>query len=223
MATEHAGPGRVLHLTAPFTESTARSLRCGDEIWIDGTIWGVRDASLIRFFDEGRRVTADLAGALFLHTAPSVRRTDSGGYVPVSVGTTTSMRMDRFTRGCVEELGVRAIIGKGGLSSGSLEHLGRNGAVYLSITGGAASYETLQVTEIEEVLWEDLMPECLWKFRVKDFGPLFVTMDSHGDSEYKRTADRAKANMEAAYSKLGLEPPPGQTPEGLEGRSLRQR
>ncbi|MCP9951346.1 fumarate hydratase C-terminal domain-containing protein [Actinomadura madurae] len=143
-------------------------------------------------------------GAAFLHTAPSVRRTDAGGYVPVSVGTTTSMRMDRFTRGCVEDLGVRAIIGKGGLSAGSLEHLGRHGAVYLSITGGAASYETLQVAEIEDVLWEDLMPECLWKFRVTGFGPLFVTMDSHGASEYERTSERARANMEAAYRKLGL-------------------
>lgn len=201
---ERVGTDRVLRLDAPFDEATARSLRCGDELWIDGTIWGVRDASLIRFFDEGRRVPADLAGAAFLHTAPSVRRTDAGGYVPVSVGTTTSMRMDRFTRGCVEDLGVRAIIGKGGLSAGSLEHLGRHGAVYLSITGGAASYETLQVAEIEDVLWEDLMPECLWKFRVTGFGPLFVTMDSHGASEYERTSERAQANMEAAYRKLGL-------------------
>lgn len=201
MATEH---GRVLRLDAPFDEATARSLRCGDELWLDGTVWGVRDASLIRFFDEGERVPVDLTGAVFLHTAPSVRRDDAGGYVPVSVGTTTSMRMDRFTRGCVEDLGVSAIVGKGGLSTGSLEHLRRHGAVYLSITGGAASYETLQVTAIEEVYWEDLMPECLWKFRVKDFGPLFVTMDAHGVSEYQRTAERAQANREAAYRRLGL-------------------
>jgi L(+)-tartrate dehydratase beta subunit len=199
MATE-----RVLHLQAPFDEATVRSLRCGDEVWVDGTIWGVRDASLIRFFDEGRRVGADLAGAVFLHTAPSVRRTDAGGYVPVSVGTTTSMRMDRFTRGCLEDLGVRAIVGKGGLSTESLEHFGSFGGVYLSITGGAASYETLQVVEIEEVFWEDLMPECLWKFRVENFGPLFVTMDTHGASEYERTAERARANLAAAYRKLGL-------------------
>ena len=199
MATE-----RVLHLQAPFDQATVRSLRCGDEVWIDGTIWGVRDASLIRFFDEGQRGPADLAGAVFLHTAPSVRRTDAGEYVPVSVGTTTSMRMDRFTRGCVEDLGVRAIVGKGGLSTESLGHLGRFGGVYLSITGGAASYETLQVVKIEEVFWEDLMPECLWKFRVEKFGPLFVTMDSHGTSEYERTAERTRANLTAAYRKLGL-------------------
>lgn len=199
MATE-----RVLHLRAPFDEATARSLRCGDEVWIDGTIWGVRDASLIRFFDEGQRVDADLKGAVFLHTAPSIRRADDGRYLPVSVGTTTSMRMDRFTRGCVEGLGVSAIIGKGGLSAESLGHLGRCGGVYLSITGGAASYQTLQVREIEEVFWEDIMPECLWKFRVEEFGPLFVTMDSHGESEYERTTERAQANLDAAYRRLGL-------------------
>lgn len=198
------GTDRVLRLRAPFDEATARSLRCGDEIWIDGTIWGVRDASLIRFFDEGRRVDADLTGAVFLHTAPSVRRGEDGRYLPVSVGTTTSMRMDRFTRGCVEDLGVSAIIGKGGLSAESLGHLGRAGGVYLSITGGAASYQTLQMPEIEEVFWEDLMPECLWKFRVEEFGPLFVTMDSHGESEYERTAERTRANLDAAYRRLGL-------------------
>lgn len=199
MATE-----RVLHLRAPFDEATARSLRCGDEVWIDGTIWEVREASLIRFFDEGRRVDADLKGAVFLHTAPSVRRADDGRYLPVSVGTTTSMRMDRFTRGCFEDLGVCAIIGKGGLSAESLGHLGRCRGVYLSISGGAASYQTPQVREIEEVFWEDIMPECLRKFRVEEFGPLFVTMDSHGESEYERTTERAQANLDAAYRRLGL-------------------
>ena len=67
MGTDRVGTGRVdtdrVHrLDAPFDEATARSLRCGDEVWIDGTIWGVRDASLIRFFDEGERVPADGEG-----------------------------------------------------------------------------------------------------------------------------------------------------------------
>ena len=46
--------------------------------------------------------------------------------------------------------------------------------VYFAIVGGAAALETTQIEEIEEVAWEELMPECLWKFRVKDFGPLTV-------------------------------------------------
>lgn len=200
-----AGSSRTLRLRPPLTEEAARELRVGDEVWLDGTVWGVRDASLIRFFHDGQRPDgADFDGAVFLHTAPSVRKDEAGRYVPVSVGTTTSMRMDTFTRGCLGELGVRAIIGKGGLSADSLECLAGLGGVYLSITGGAASWETLQIEEIEEVLWEDLMPECLWKFRVKDFGPLFVTMDSHGTSAYEQVQQRTAANMAAAYRTLGL-------------------
>lgn len=55
-----------------------------------------------------------------------------------------------------------------------------------------------------QTFWEDVMPECLRKFRVEEFGPLFVTMDSHGESEYERTTERAQANLDAAYRRLGL-------------------
>ena len=199
MATETP---RTLHLRPPLTEEVVRDLRAGDEVWLDGTIWGVRDASLIRFFDKGLRPEgADFRGAVFIHTAPSARK-EGDRYVPVSVGTTTSMRMDRFTRGCLDDLGARAIVGKGGLSQDSLLHFATFGGVYLSITGGAASWETLQIEEIEEVLWEDLMPECLWKFRVKDFGPLFVTMDANGDSTYEQVKAHTQAHLAAAYAVL---------------------
>lgn len=197
------GRSSTVHLAPPLTEEDVRSLRVGDEVWLDGTVWGVRDASLIRLCDEGVRPEIDLEGAVFLHTAPSVRR-EGGRYIPVSVGTTTSMRMDRFTRECVADLGVGAIVGKGGLTADSVTHLADHGGVYLSITGGAASPETLQIEEIEEVVWEDLMPECLWKFRVRDFGPLFVSIDSHGNSTYQEVQERAAANLKAAYARLGL-------------------
>jgi L(+)-tartrate dehydratase beta subunit len=205
MATEPApAEPRVLHLNTPLDEQAVRSLRTGDEVWLDGIVWGVRDASLMRLFDEGVRPDVDFAGAVFLHTAPSVTRRPDGGYAPVSVGTTTSMRMDRFTRGCVADLAVRAIVGKGGLSDASLADLGEHGGVYLAITGGAASAETLQVEEIEQVVWEDLMPECLWKFRVKGLGPLFVTMDTHGRSTYRDVQRAAERNLEAVYRRLGI-------------------
>lgn len=199
MATDRQ---RTLRLRAPLSEEDVRDLRLGDEVWLDGTVWGVRDASLIRLFDRGVRPEGvDFEGAILIHTAPSVRIEDDR-YIPVSVGTTTSMRMDRFTRDCLEALGARAIIGKGGLSADSSLHLAEFGGVYLSITGGAASWETLQIQEIEEVLWEDLMPECLWKFRVKEFGPLFVTMDASGNSTYEEVRTRAQERLAIAYELL---------------------
>jgi L(+)-tartrate dehydratase beta subunit len=201
----------VVHLCPPLSEEDVRGLYAGDEVWLDGTVWGVRDATLLRFFvaeerPDGARFDdgAVFEGAVFLHTAPSVRKGDDGRYAPVSVGTTTSMRMDRFTGDCLETLGVRALIGKGGLSDASQSLLQEHTGVYLSVTGGAASWETLQIEEIEEVLWEDLMPECLWKFRVQNFGPLFVTMDCHGTSSYQQVRSQTERNYPAARAKLGL-------------------
>ncbi len=72
-----------------------------------------------------------------------------------------------------------------------------SGGVYLAIVGGAAALETLQIEEIEDIWWEDLMPECLWKFRVKDFGPLIVAIDSHGNSLYRRIQEQAAARIKA--------------------------
>lgn len=194
----------AVRLKTPLSEADVRALQAGDLVVIDGIIWGIRDATLIHIFDRDREPAADLHGSVLLHVAPSVRKRPDGGYDPVSVGTTTSTRMDRFTRGCIEELGARAIIGKGGLSANSLIALQELGGVYLTVTGGAASVETLQVEEIEEVLFEELMPECLWKFRVKDFGPLVVTMDSHGNSLYQDVREQAQHNIKDAYARLNL-------------------
>ena len=131
----------------------------------------------------------DLAGAFLLHTAPGVRKlgTDAEGrgrYEKVCIGTTTSARMVRFTEPLGAQYGVRAICGKGGFPDEAIEPMQRLGMVYFAIVGGAAALETTQIEEIEEVAWEELMPECLWKFRVKDFGPLTVGIDAHGNSLY---------------------------------------
>src|SRR3954467_3762263 len=190
-------------LQTPLGEADVRQLQLEDTVTIDGTIFGIRDATQIRIFDEGIAPPADLTGAVCLHTAPGVRKLADGTYEKLSIGTTTSTRMDRFVPGLVEQYGVRAIVGKGGVLEGSVETMRRVGAVYLAIVGGAAALETLQIEEIEQVWWEDLMPECLWKFRVKDFGPLIVGMDTHGESLYENVQVEARKRLEETiYSRL---------------------
>jgi hydro-lyases, Fe-S type, tartrate/fumarate subfamily, beta region len=184
-------------LTTPLNEADIRALRLEDTVSIDGTIFGIRDATQIRIFDEGVAPPVDLTGSVCLHTAPGVRKRPDGSYEKLSIGTTTSTRMDRFVPGLVETYGVRAIVGKGGLLQGSIEAMQQRGAAYFAIVGGAAALETMQIEEIEQVWWEDLMPECFWKFRVKDFGPLIVAIDSHGNSLYKNIQDRAAARIAA--------------------------
>ena len=189
-------------LTFPADEEAIRSLRAGDSVLVDGHILGIRDRTQIRIFDQGVEPPMDLSGAFLLHTAPGVRKLGPGKYEPVSIGTTTSARMVRFTEPLGRDYGVRAICGKGGLPDEAIEPMRKHGMVYFAIVGGAAALETTQIEEIEEVAWEDLMPECLWKFRVKDFGPLTVGIDAHGTSLFHDVQEAAKKRLEDLYARL---------------------
>jgi L(+)-tartrate dehydratase beta subunit len=186
-----------------LTEPDVRRLRVGDSVLLDGIVYGVRDANMIRVFDQKVAPPVDWRGAALLHTAPNVRKV-AGKYEPISVGTTTSMRMDRFTEGLLRDYGVRAILGKGGLSAESTELMKRYGACYLSVTGGAASMETLQIEEIEKVYWEDLMPECIWQFRFKGLGPLTVGIDAYGGNMQLEVQAEARQRMDEILRKMGV-------------------
>ena len=188
----------------PLTEADVRQLHVGDAVWLDGLVFGVRDGNMIRVFDQKVAPPCDWRGAALLHTAPNVRKLGPGKYEPVCVGTTTSMRMDRFTEGLLRDYGVRAILGKGGLSAKSTELMQRYGAVYLSVTGGAAAMETLQIEEIEKVFWEELMPECIWQFRVKGLGPMTVGIDAHGGNLQDSVQAQAQRKAAELLKKMGV-------------------
>ena len=189
-------------LTFPASEEDIRKLRAGDLVTVDGHIFGIRDRTQIRIFDQGVEPPVDLSGAFLLHTAPNVRKRDDGGYDPLCIGTTTSARMVRFTEGLGRDYGVRAIAGKGGLPDDAIEPMREHGMVYFAIVGGAAALETTQIEEIEQVYWEELMPECLWVFRVKDFGPLWVGIDSHGNSMFHDVNEAASKRLEKILAGL---------------------
>ena len=188
----------------PLTEVDVRGFRIGDSIILDGIIFGVRDGNLIRIFDKGVPPPVDWRGAALLHTAPNVRKVGPGKFEPLSVGTTTSMRMDRFTEGLLRDYGVRAILGKGGLSARSAELMQQYGACYLSVTGGAAAMETLQLEEIEKVYWEDLMPECIWQFRFKGLGPLTVGIDAQGGNLQLEVQTQAESKTQEILRGMGI-------------------
>src|SRR5215510_9524126 len=192
------------YFKTPLTETDVRQFRVGDSVTLDGIVFGVRDANLIRIFDKGVRPPVDWQGAALLHTAPNVKKVGPGKYEPLSVGTTTSMRMDRFTEGLLRDYGVRAILGKGGLSARSAELMRQYGACYLSVTGGAAAMETLQIEEIEKVFWEDLMPECIWQFRFKGLGPLTVGIDAQGANLQLDVQNQAQQKAEEILRRMGV-------------------
>lgn len=196
-------------ITTPVSEEQVRSWRINDTVSLNGTLFGIRDATQIHMFDHGRATRFDLRGHAVIHTAPNVKKVERSsenpvGYAPVCIGTTTSARMERFTRPLMAQYGVRIIIGKGGLLEQSAEAFSELGGVYLAIIGGTAALETTWVEAIEDVDLDDLNPESLWKLRVRDFGPLMVAMDSEGNSLYRRVKERAQKHRAEVLAKLGI-------------------
>ncbi|MEB2399891.1 MAG: fumarate hydratase C-terminal domain-containing protein [Alcaligenaceae bacterium] len=195
-------------LTMPVTEEQARQLRVGDTVTLQKTLFGIRDATYIAMFDHGRKTRFDLNGHAVIHTAPNVRKVPvsdefPAGYESVCIGTTTSSRMERFTRQLMSQCGVRFIIGKGGMHQGSLQAFQELGGAYLGIVGGTAALETTWIEQIEDVDLDDLNPESLWKFRIRDFGPLLVAMDSHGGSLYDEVNGEVKSRRDEILASLG--------------------
>ena len=197
-------------LELPVTEEDVRRLRINDTVTLQHRLFGIRDATHIALFDRGRKTRLDLRGHAVIHTAPNVKKvapssTYPTGYAPVCIGTTTSMRMERFTEPLMRELGVRIIIGKGGLGPSSLAAFRALGGVYLAIVGGTAALETTWIEAIEDVDLDDLNPESLWQFRIRDFGPLLVAMDSHGGSLYDAVDHAARDRRAAALAALNVQ------------------
>lgn len=196
-------------LTMPVTEAQVRALVVDDTVTLNGALYGIRDATQIALFDRGRTTRFDLRGHAVIHTAPNVKKVAPSsahpiGYAPVCVGTTTSIRMERFTRPLMTQSGVRIVIGKGGLGAASMAAFAEVGGVYLAIVGGAAALETTWIEAIEDVDLDDLNPESLWKFRVRGFGPLRVAMDSHGGNLYAAVDTDAKSKRAAVLASLGV-------------------
>lgn len=193
----------------PVTEAQVRQLRVKDTVTLNQTLYGIRDASYIALFDKGRTTRFDLNGQAVIHTAPNVKKVPvsdefPAGYAPVCIGTTTSDRMERFTRQLMTQHGVRFIVGKGGMRDGSLAAFKELGGAYLAIVGGAAALETTWVEQIEDVDLDDLNPESLWKFRIRGFGPLLVAMDSLGGSLYDVVNRDVADRRAAALASLGI-------------------
>jgi L(+)-tartrate dehydratase beta subunit len=193
----------------PVSEAQARALRVEDTVTLNGTLFGIRDATQIHLFDRGRKTRFDMRGHAAIHTAPNVRKVDRSaanpaGYAPLCIGTTTSDRMERFTRPLMQQYGVRLIVGKGGLRESSQQAFAELGGAYLAIIGGTAALETTWVEAIEDVDMDDLNPESLWKFRVRGFGPLLVAMDSHGGSLYLRVREASRSRRAEVLKRLGV-------------------
>jgi L(+)-tartrate dehydratase beta subunit len=170
-------------LTTPIKSEDLEDLKVGDVVYLTGRLVTCRDVAHRRLIEQGRELPVDLNGGAIFHAGPIVRKKDDGAFEMVSIGPTTSMRMEKFEREFIEQTGVKLIVGKGGMgpetAAGCMEHK----AVHAIFPGGCAVLAATLVEEIEGAEWQDLgMPETLWINRVKEFGPLIISIDTKGNN-----------------------------------------
>lgn len=192
-------------LTTPIRDEDLADIHVGDIIYLSGHLITCRDVAHRRLIEEKRKLPVDLEGKAIFHAGPIVRSKEDGNFEMVSIGPTTSMRMEKFEKEFIEQTGVKLIVGKGGMGAGTEEGCKKHKALHVVFPAGCAVLAATQVEEVEDAQWRDLgMPETLWVCRVKEFGPLIVSIDTYGGNlfeENKATFNKRKDEQIAAICK----------------------
>ena len=190
-------------LTTPIKAEDLADIKIGDVIYLTGHIVTCRDVPHRRVVQEGRELPLDIRGGAILHAGPIIRKTGDKSFEMVSVGPTTSMRMEKFEREFIAKTGVRLIVGKGGMGEGTMSGCKEFGAIHCVFPAGCAVVAATQVEEIESADWTELgMPETLWKCRVKEFGPLIVSIDAHGNNLFEQNKIKFNEKKDAALAEI---------------------
>jgi len=194
-------------LKTPISEEDIRKLKVNDVIYITGIIITARDAAhrrALEFHKEGKKPPVNLQGLAVFHCGPIVKKEDDK-WIVVAAGPTTSTRMDLFEDEFIKDFKVRVVIGKGGMGKKTTEAMKRYGAVYGAFTGGAGVLAAKAIKNVKSVEWYDLgMPEALWVLEVKDFGPLTVAIDAHGNNLFEDVQKKVEESRQKIYQKLGV-------------------
>ncbi|MDR1906011.1 MAG: L(+)-tartrate dehydratase subunit beta [Clostridiales bacterium] len=170
-------------ITTSIKDEDIRDLKIGDIIYLNGIAGTARDDGHRRVVEENRLPDFDLNGAAVMHVGPIVKGNKENGYEIVAAGPTTSRRMEMYEREFIEKTGVKMIIGKGGMGKKTTDACKEFGVVHCVFPGGCAVTAAAAVEKVLGVEWEDLgMPEAFWILKLKEFGPLVVSIDTNGNN-----------------------------------------
>ncbi|MCL1810763.1 MAG: FumA C-terminus/TtdB family hydratase beta subunit [Methanomassiliicoccaceae archaeon] len=180
-------------LRTPLSEKAVRELRAGDTVYLTGEVVTGRDEMHMRAVEYargGKPIPEGLENSILFHCGPIMVK-EGGRWRTVAAGPTTSSRMDLLGPEMIKRFGIRAVIGKGGMSEKVGDAMREAGCVYLAAVGGTAVSIAESVVEVQGAEWEDLgMAEAMWILKVERMGPLTVAMDSEGGSLYDNVRKR---------------------------------
>ena len=172
-------------LKTPIKNQDIVDIKIGDIIYLDGYLITCRDVAHRRLVELGIKLPFDLEGLAIFHAGPIVKK-ENEQYSMISIGPTTSMRMENFEKEFIEQTGVKIIVGKGGMGDRTAQACKEQKALHCVFPAGCAVLAATQIEAIEGAEWTELgMPETLWISRVKDFGPLIVSIDTKGENLFE--------------------------------------
>lgn len=190
------------HLSTPLKEEDMRKLNVGDVVYISGTIYTARDMAHFKIrglLESGEPLPKDFNGAAVFHAGPVCLKNEDGSWRLNVIGPTTSIRMEPYAD-MVGKLGVKAVLGKGGMGDDTLDACQKYGYVYFQAAPGCAAKLAQGVEKIVDVNWFEMgMPEAVWHLEAKDFGPLVVGMDTKGNSIYANLKKAALEKIDEMY------------------------
>lgn len=190
-------------LTTPIKSEDLEGIKVGDIIYLNGHIVTCRDVAHRRLIEQKRELPVNLEGGAIFHAGPIVRPIGEDRFEMVSIGPTTSMRMEKFEKEFVEQTGVKLIVGKGGMGPNTEAACKEHKALHVVFPAGCAVLAATQVEEIERAEWRDLgMPETLWVCRVKEFGPLIVSIDAEGNNLFEANKVIFNQRKDAVYEEI---------------------
>lgn len=193
-------------LVTPVSAEDLKDIKVGDIVYLDGSMTTCRDVAHRRLVEEGRELPVDVRNNAIFHAGPIVRPLENDKFQMVSVEPTTSMRMEKFEYEFVKLTGVRVIIGKGGMKENTERACKEFGAIHCVFPAGNAVVAATEVEEIVKAEWRDLgMPETLWNCRVKEFGPLIVSIDTQGNNMFEENKVIFNKRKDEAIERISKE------------------
>lgn len=189
-------------LTTPIQDEDIKSLKVGDIVYLSGTLVTCRDEGHRRIIAEGIMPKLPMDRIAIFHAGPIIKDVE-GGWEMVSIGPTTSMRMERYEKELLAKTGVKLVIGKGGMGSKTAEGCRESVAVHAVFPGGCGVIAAEQVEKIEGKEWPEFgMPEAFWILKVKEFGPLIISIDTQGNNLFETNKVVFNERKETALKKV---------------------
>jgi L(+)-tartrate dehydratase beta subunit len=199
---------REVNLTLPVSQEDIESLRLGDAVYLNGTVFTGREGVYHQIFEKKIEPPIDirkLGGATF-HCSPAISEVSPGVYNVPSVTATASFRFAKYMPEFLKRFGIRFVIGKGGMTPDVYKKTFQpNGTIYLTTVGyGLGATYGRGIRGVKDVFWKDELglAQAMWILDVEHFGPFLVESDARGESLFEQANQEINPKLMALYEGL---------------------